>query len=378
MLYRRRFKEELSNLDKDYLKSTVVGYLYNKDKSSIKKAKEFIVKLQNGNPDEIDIYIKNLIKMLPKPQVVYKRNKKKFDNFFQIIKDIVGENYSNLYELYKKNRIKKFKNEIKQYFDFVDESNISLDFMQDAYNVWYNSLISGSSVITKVNGYTIPFEVAKYCNITKNVKDIEDWKVRVRVGNSGGKKGDWDDIGYLAISADSILIPIARSDEHRMGYEYLLFLKKKGIVKDPTKFLTIFPRDITFFHLGYDKDQEEQDLLNNNIETLKLWLKNTGWNIKLKSMAGTWEGNAVKFIKTFDGLSISDAHDIDYNRKKVIIKKQKELSDTGKKVIKYFEEIWERIKKNNDLVFNSVYALLRILKPYLDNNTYMKFFEKTV
>jgi len=380
MLYKRRFKEELSDSEKNYLKSSVSDYLYKKDKKVLKHAKEFILdRFFKGSPEDVDVYINELIKTMPKPQTIYNQNKKKFDDFFQIIKDIVGEKYSDLYDLYHKGKIRKYKDEIKKFYSLLEELNISWDFVQDTYNNWYAGLISGSGLITKVNGYNIPVEIAKYCNITKNIKDISEWKTRVRVGNNGGKKGEWDDISYVGISYNNILIPIAQSDEHRAGYEYLWFLKKKGIIKDPTKFFTIVPMGNSYFHLGYDKDQEEQELLDSNVKTLKVWLENTGWNIKLKSMAGKWEGNAVQFIKTFEGMSISDAQDMDYNREiSPVVKKQKELSPTGKKVINYFEEIWDRIKKRNKLVFNSAYALLFMFKPYLDSDIYMKFYEKII
>jgi hypothetical protein len=384
-IYKRRFKEELSKDNKEYLTSTVVEYIYSKNKEYVKDAKEFILKYSDSNEKEIEDYIAELIKTIPKPEVIYNKNKKQFENYFQVIKDIVGEDINKLYDLFHKNRIRKNKDIIKNFYDFIKESKISLDFIGVAYKKWYSDEESGSNLITKVNGYIIPNGVAEYCKLTNNVKDIKEWKARIRVANNGGKKGEYEDIGYLGISSDSILIPIARSDEHRAGYEYLWFLKKKGVIKDPSKFLTIFPLHESYFHLGYDADKEHQDLLDSNVACLKLWIKNTGWDIDLVSMARSWKGTATKFIKDFEGVSISDAFKIDANEnisKKTsdipIIKKKIELTKEGKRIIELFQEIWKRFKSKNDLVFNSVYVLLDILKPYLDNDIYMKFFEKIV
>ncbi len=60
-------------------------------------------------------------------------------------------------------------------------------------------------------------------DITSSFKDVAKWKVQILEANSGsGKKGNWDKVGYVMFNTKSNeIIPIARADEHRMGYEVM-------------------------------------------------------------------------------------------------------------------------------------------------------------
>lgn len=71
---------------------------------------------------------------------------------------------------------------------------------------------------------------SKY-QITNSMRDVEKWKAYVYAANSCNddvKIGDMDDVGYTMISLkDNTIIPIARSDEHHMGYDMLSDLQRK-------------------------------------------------------------------------------------------------------------------------------------------------------
>ena len=385
--YKRLLKEDVSETDLDYLKTSVSGYLYSKDKKVLHDAVDFISQFGFGkNPitkDEAYDTVEELIKTMPKPQAQFRKNKKEFTSLFYAIKDSVGADYEKLYDIYNNKRIKKNKVEIKRYYELANEMFISLNYLKDTYLKWYKEIESGGSIVAKVSGYIIPEKIGKMCNITDSLKDIDSWKCKVVLANNGGKKGQWDDVGYLGISKNSVMIPIARSDEHQAGYEYLYALQKKGIVKDVDNFITIFKsytkKYTHYFHLGYEPTKEYQKLLDNRILCLKLWLKKTGIEIECNSTARQWKGTATQFIKEFEGLSIADAFIVDsVETPKKVIKKKVKLAPKGEKVVAYIKEIWERLKKGNDLVFNSTYVLLSILKPYLDRNTYMGFYEQAV
>lgn len=62
--------------------------------------------------------------------------------------------------------------------------------------------------------------------ITNSFADTNKWKAKIMLDNSHGKgtpnKGSLQSIGYVMISTkDNTIIPIARNDEHRMGYEVM-------------------------------------------------------------------------------------------------------------------------------------------------------------
>ena len=73
--------------------------------------------------------------------------------------------------------------------------------------------------------FNVPQGTSRNFQITSNINEADKWKVKILIGNSmseGEKVGDWDDVGYIMISLkDNTIIPIARSDEHRRGYEVL-------------------------------------------------------------------------------------------------------------------------------------------------------------
>ena len=76
--------------------------------------------------------------------------------------------------------------------------------------------------------------------------DIEKWKAKIIIGNSMGKDkkvGQMDEVGYVGINTrTNEIVPIARADEHRAGYELLYHLSEKGAIKgNPEDFITLFP-----------------------------------------------------------------------------------------------------------------------------------------
>jgi hypothetical protein len=85
----------------------------------------------------------------------------------------------------------------------------------------------------------------KKYQITDSLADVERWRVYVYDGNSMGdgdaKPGTMGEVGYTMISKTSNhIIPIARSDEHHMGFDTLHGLARKNpgiVVRD---FIPIF------------------------------------------------------------------------------------------------------------------------------------------
>ena len=74
--------------------------------------------------------------------------------------------------------------------------------------------------------FQIPDIIKDNFKITNSLKDANKWEAKIIENNSNGDEsigiGDWDNIGYVMISLkDNTIIPIARADEHKTGYEVL-------------------------------------------------------------------------------------------------------------------------------------------------------------
>ena len=70
--------------------------------------------------------------------------------------------------------------------------------------------------------FNIPKELQDNYKIKGNLGNVEKWKAKIMVGNSGGGVGKWENVGYVMISIkDKTIIPISRNDEHHTGYDFL-------------------------------------------------------------------------------------------------------------------------------------------------------------
>ena len=74
---------------------------------------------------------------------------------------------------------------------------------------------------------------------------IDEWKAKIILANSAGEGqdiGQWDAVGYVMISlTTNEIIPIARADEHKSGYDLLYYFKdKKKIKLNPKDFIPLY------------------------------------------------------------------------------------------------------------------------------------------
>lgn len=73
---------------------------------------------------------------------------------------------------------------------------------------------------------------------------VDKWKAKIQIGNSMARdknKGDYDDVGYVAINTEGEdIIPIARSDEHQAGYDYLDQLREEGGIGSIGDYITLY------------------------------------------------------------------------------------------------------------------------------------------
>ena len=86
-----------------------------------------------------------------------------------------------------------------------------------------------------------PFLDPANYQITDNLGAVRRWKAKILAANNGGTIGAWDDVGYVMISKlDNTIIPIARNDEHRQGYDLLWDMQDKGIKVTPQNYIPVF------------------------------------------------------------------------------------------------------------------------------------------
>lgn len=105
--------------------------------------------------------------------------------------------------------------------------------------------------------FIIPSSIKANYKISGNLSNVSNWKAKIILGNSMSqdkKKGQFDKVGYVAVSLDSnVLVPIARSDEHQAGYEFIENLIRKKLIPDEDYY--------TIFAVGnkYIYDDNEED-----------------------------------------------------------------------------------------------------------------------
>jgi hypothetical protein len=85
-----------------------------------------------------------------------------------------------------------------------------------------------ASKVTASGSWQIPQVLQKNYKVVGDLTNIREWKAKTILANSGGKVGEWDDVGYVLIALNSNnIIPVARGDEHQVGYDLLYYLFKK-------------------------------------------------------------------------------------------------------------------------------------------------------
>ena len=121
-------------------------------------------------------------------------------------------------------------------------------------------------------GVTIPPAVAK------NIRGFEgtlagasSWQAKVILANNGGKKGAWDNVGYVLVNPKTgVIVPVARNDEHQTGYELLYHYQRTKAVSNAAGFTSIYSHGRTY---AYFTDPKEGPRY---MEAFKFWLDNGG------------------------------------------------------------------------------------------------------
>lgn len=165
-------------------------------------------------------------------------------------------------------------------------------------------------------GFAIPKHPMVDVKVEGDLSNVANWKAKIQVGNSltsGMEEGDYDDVGYVAInSKGDDIVPIARSDEHRSGYEYLYKLSKKGGLKGRVQdYITLFRRDNYPEHFIGNKAgkagkelKEWEEGREAYVSALKKWRSYGGRNLVIQSWG--YVTDADEFIERGGDISKSD------------------------------------------------------------------------
>ena len=135
-------------------------------------------------------------------------------------------------------------------------------------------ILALKKVIAEV--YSIPPKIKPNIKVEGDISNIAKWKAKVILANSGGNKGEWDDVGYVGFDyKTATLIPIARSDEHHKGEDLIdYYIDQKLVPKRNYKFIWSTGSSANYLH--------DDATLKEMIPVYKKWLEIGGANLKIK------------------------------------------------------------------------------------------------
>lgn len=172
--------------------------------------------------------------------------------------------------------------------------------------------------------FKIPSEIEQLYDISGDLSNAKNWKAKIITANSGGdkKKGAWDSVGYVMISlTTNYIIPIARADEHRLGYETLEYLIKKYKIKN-LNYQHIYVSDDSIVYGGEYHDDEYNALKKAYEYGLK--------DILIKQYGGDRYDMSIEEYLKYNG---------DFNKAIATSKEKKIVSNDGQKFINKLSKI---------------------------------------
>jgi len=176
----------------------------------------------------------------------------------------------------------------------------------------------------------IPKDYLKFVDGSGDLGNVKDWKVQVQLGNSVGRDepdvGGWGKVGYVMVSPEEDnIIPIARSDEHRSGWELMQHLQNKKTIKNMKSYFPVYIHGTHVFS-GDDKTTAKA--------VFKWWLDHGGNNIKVEIYQSGSNSNE-KFKGTLK----------DFIDAKSFVPVKGQLSSQGLALINAFRSYAELVKK---------------------------------
>jgi hypothetical protein len=158
----------------------------------------------------------------------------------------------------------------------------------------------------------IPVKYLPFVDGSGDLGNVKNWKVQVQMGNSVGRGepdvGGWGKVGYVFINPTTgEVVPVARSDEHRAGWDLMHELNGKKVVKNLKDFNNIYIHG-THVYTGEDYDAYRK--------MFQFWLDHGGEDIKVELYRSGRGGN-----ETFLGTLSDFIAEKDFTPKKNVISK---------------------------------------------------------
>ena len=179
--------------------------------------------------------------------------------------------------------------------------------------------------------FKFPPKLKPFIKAPGDLHSTKNWTTKIWLNNSGEGEAQ---VGYIAIDVKTgMLVPIARSDEHRTGYDLLHYLERKKIIPKG-KWFTIWSIGGNYVY-GEEYDKEA-------LEAFKKWREIGGPNLPVQASGGRREGGF--HVSMDDFIKTKGNPESNWNGK---------LAPVGERVVKSFEkvaQIYAKYRKENKLL----------------------------
>lgn len=261
---------------------------------------------------------------------------------------------------YKILEMEKLPPSLEYYYngELEDDEDINDYYYEDDYDDEIDEVLKRAGIQIneeKIDAlFQIPEVIKDNFKITNSLKDASKWKAKIIENNSNGDEsigiGDWNNIGYVMISLkDNTIIPIARADEHKQGYELLYELQEKYGINASDYYSVWCLKNSA----NYPYNKEEGDLLKKAL----IKCKSYGMDLS-KSLVYMKYIDPLYRDKSYDDSMIT-AEDFINDNYQTVEKLNTSITNTGNKLIDAFKLLSESFSKTN---IRGKYSIVNINK----------------
>lgn len=230
--------------------------------------------------------------------------------------------------------------------DTEEDNSYDYQYSNNEYDEEINEVLKRAGIQINEEKIDAPFQIPEVIKdnfkITNSLKDASKWKAKIIENNSNGDEsigvGDWNNIGYVMISLkDNTIIPIARADEHKQGYELLYELQEKYGINASDYYSVWCLKNSA----NYPYNKEEGDLLKKAL----IKCKSYGMDLS-KSLVYMKYIDPLYRDKSYDDSMIT-AEDFINDNYQTVEKLNTAITNIGNKLIDAFKLLSESFSKTN-------------------------------
>jgi hypothetical protein len=197
--------------------------------------------------------------------------------------------------------------------------------------------------------FTLPPKIKKNYKIVGDLSNVNNWEAKTILANSGGKVGEWSEVGYILINPNGDdIIPVSRNDEHQNGYELMHHLLDKGMIK-LNSYVSIFSNGKNYIYLSGAKEKIDEKTLMAYRKFVQYGGDSNGVVTITKQY---WRDKGFqKLIITIDDMlsSLSNGK---------VVEKVDGISKIGKRVIDGLEEVSKLYVQRSKRLFSAAYGFV--------------------